>query len=340
MDRKREQGDQRRQASRARSIKGLLKKGLGQDRGGGTMRGKGLIVCPYSGLETPRDQCDMEHIVPRALGGRRGRGDILVRKKTNSDIGAKVDGMLLQDPDFSWARVRAGSKGNKGNDPSIHYRGYGGKDAVKNFFNPTVAPTHVFKKRLSLPPSVKEIRGKNQALTDLSDTVFVVGLHFQHLARLKFTIKTLLGMNRLLFSDQLHDHIDIPALQRLLVAGLGKTASASTSITKGVSGNGISYSDPVLPDLPASEITEMKRLKSILEIGQGCKILAEEAEGRLKWSVSILGKMVGTISIPENGRFLGETADKAAMLWELQRGGFASSAIEQPWCAQSCAPIR
>lgn len=294
------------------------------------MTKRGRVLCPYTGKLLARSECNQEHIIPRSLGGGRGRGDILVSKQINSLLGSKVDARLAKDYFFIWPRMTGNVKGAGNSAPEVYQTGYWGKDAVKNYYDENLRPTHIYRKTSSNEQLVAEIRAPNKPVGSVSEYAFLGQANLDSEARLKFTIKTLLGINRLLFQDGMNRSIDITNLQHLLLCGVEKQDRRAVVLSEGIKENGVGFTYPALSGIPTSEQKYLKALCKLLEVGNECRVLVQETSGTIEWSCAVLGTLVGSLSIKTHSKILTEVPAGMSLLLRRRNQGFEASTIKAP----------
>lgn len=287
--------------------------------------------CPYTGSWLQYDDTNSEHIIPRSLGGKSSKkGDIRVSNKANSDLGSKVDNALAKDPVFLFARSNAKTRSASGKRAELKFLGYYGENKDRDFHASNTRPTHQLLRDENEKYIVKELRSKKIIQDPLSKSAFLYELKIDHLARLKFCIKSLLGVNSLLFVEKLGQSIDIPELRHLLSAGLSKKSDIETVIVPERRINGIGYSDPFLLGVREEEAQVLKRIQTITEVGRECRVLLYQEGRSLFWSISVLGNLVGSIQIPVSGHVFREVSMGSGILLRLQPKGFVAETISLP----------
>ena len=256
--------------------------------------------CIYSGRHLPEDALSDEHAIPMSLGG--GRSTLIrVSKKLNNELGTKIDGAIANDPLVQFGRRDADARGHSRKPVVPRWKGArpwqsGPIDASPERLNvdfPATGSPEIYDRR----------SGKAVASNIFNRTALLVpNLQIDSDARLKFCIKTLLGVGWKVFGPKLLSSINTGALRTCL--GI-KEAPLSEPVR-------LRYLDPfVAPD----EHAYVKMIEQNLVRECATTILARENQTELEWSVSCVGHYVGSIVVQTNSRVLpAEIPDDGGLL--------------------------
>lgn len=80
------------------------------------------MYCIYSGKEISIEEATVEHIIPLSLGGSN-QFTIYVEKKSNSDIGSKIDGKFSQDLLIGLSQLPYDNRGHSKKPREVKIRG-------------------------------------------------------------------------------------------------------------------------------------------------------------------------------------------------------------------------
>lgn len=80
------------------------------------------MYCIYSDKEIDKSEATVEHIIPLSLGGNN-QFTIYVDKKSNSDVGSKIDGKFSQDFLISLSQLPYDNKGHSNKRQDVRIRG-------------------------------------------------------------------------------------------------------------------------------------------------------------------------------------------------------------------------
>jgi len=125
----------------------------------------------------------------------------------------------------------------------------------------------------------------------LANTGFVVPeWKIDHVARLRFTVKTLLGVGWKFFQTELLAAINVDQLQTLL------TADFALSPERGEGSLG--YADPFLIKPEHHDTHPLKKIEPALIRKGLTTILIREYDQTLEWSIACLGYLIGSVWVP------------------------------------------
>ena len=81
-----------------------------------------IMYCIYSGKEITPEEATVEHIIPLSLGGN-DQFTIYVEKKSNSDVGSKIDGKFSQDLLIGLSQLPYDNRGHSKKPKEVRMRG-------------------------------------------------------------------------------------------------------------------------------------------------------------------------------------------------------------------------
>jgi len=132
----------------------------------------------------------------------------------------------------------------------------------------------------------------------MADTGFIVPeLKIDHVARLRFTVKTLVGVGWKFFRTDLLAAVDMDLLRTVLTADFQITAEGREG--------GLTFSDPFLVMPEQRETHLLTKIEPVVVRKGQTTILIREVENALEWSVACLGYLVGTVSVPVKAPLIG-----------------------------------
>jgi hypothetical protein len=245
--------------------------------------------CIYSGRHLPDAALSYEHVISKALGGNRWTV-IRASRELNSKFGSAIDGPLSNDAMVQFGRRDTDARGHSGKKPVAVIQGarawkrgdpWGKGETRYRLEIPKGGPPTILdtKSRALLPPSI------------LSHTGFVVPeWKIDHVARLKFTVKTLLGIGWKFFQTDLLAAIDMDQLRGLL------TTNFALSPERG-EGN-IGYANPFLIKPEYRDTHPLKKIEPALVRKGLTTILIRECDETLEWSIACLGYLIGSVWVP------------------------------------------
>jgi hypothetical protein len=267
--------------------------------------------CIYSGRHLPDAALTYEHVIPKSCGGNRST-IIPAARELNSKFGSAIDGPISNDAMVQFGRRDAKARGHSGKRPVATINGarawkrgepWGEGETRYRLEIPKEGPPKIFdtKSRTFSPPSV------------LADTGFVVpNWRIDHVARLRFTIKTLLGVGWKFFQTDLLAAIDVDQLRALLTASLG--LSPEPGKVK------IGYANPFLVKPEDREVHPLTKIEPALIRKGETAILMREYDDTFEWSIACFGYLIGSIWVPLRAPLLkGDIRSKGGLRLVVRR---------------------
>jgi hypothetical protein len=265
--------------------------------------------CIYSGRFLPDAALTDEHVVPKSLGGFRSTV-IRASRALNSRFGTTIDARIANDPMVQFGRRDADSRGRSGKKPLAIIHGarawrqgdpWGEGDTRYRLEIPKGGPPKILdtKSRTYLPPR--------------PDMGFVVpAWKIDHIARLRFTIKTLLGVGWKFFRTDLLTTIDVASLRGILTTEFGLSSQRGEA--------GIGYANPFLIKPEHRDNHPLNKIEPVL-IREGLTtILIREYDRTLEWSIACLGYLVGSVWVPSRSPLLrGDVQPKGGLRLVIKR---------------------
>lgn len=199
--------------------------------------------CIYSNQFLPKERLNIEHIIPKSLGGSDDF-TILVDKQKNSILGSEVDGQYVNDPLVKLKLIHTNHKGHSKKEQELHLK----KSSINNnpvslkfrksgidIYDP-IAKKHIYPSGESIKTSMtinRETRIKFIAKVALATGYFILGENFvkyadhETLRKFIFSPKVLNSNFDLKFIDSLlkiqeKDKTQVQ-LNSLLISHLGGT---------------------------------------------------------------------------------------------------------------------
>jgi len=245
--------------------------------------------CIYSGRHLPDATLNYEHVISKALGGYRSTV-IRVSRELNSKFGATIDGPIANDAMVLFGRRDADSRGHSGKKPVAVIKG------ARAWKRGDPLGEGETRYRLEIPasgsPTILDTKSRAQLSPSiLANTGFVVpDWKIDHVARLRFTVKTLLGVGWKFFQTDLLSAINVDQLRALL------TADLALSPERGEGSFG--YADPFLIKPEHRDTHPLKKIEPALIRKGLTTILIREYDQTLEWSIACLGHLVGSVWVP------------------------------------------
>jgi hypothetical protein len=149
------------------------------------------------------------------------------------------------------------------------------------------------------PPTIYDTKTRaHLSPAILSNTGFIVpNWEIDHIARLRFTVKTLLGVGWKFFQTDLLAAIDVDQLRPLLTRDFVLSASHSECPLR--------FSDPFLIKPEDRETHPLTRISPALIRNGVTTILVRYFDHTLEWSIACLGHLVGSVWVPCRESLLG-----------------------------------
>ncbi len=239
--------------------------------------------CVYSGASLPKSKLSEEHVLPKSLGGC-GSLKINASKHLNNLFGTQIDGKIAKDIFVLFKRRDLDLLGHSKKAPTPIWRNLATFEkgmGVENLFGPYICSFEKSGPRIihqrTRKPAPKEI---------FPGKALAVHLDIDHVARLKFCLKTLLGVGWVVWDDKIERAVDIEFVRRTLIEDV--------YIAETIGLGGLGYSDEIL-DPDSAKLAHIK--KSLLFENMNTFLL-EVMEGELRWSVAVLGILLGSITLP------------------------------------------
>jgi hypothetical protein len=237
------------------------------------------VWCPYTGKKLARRLASSEHVIPLALGGCNEL-TILVDSKCNSQFGAKIDGVLANDPLIMFRRSATGTKGHSGRQPLPRFKGtFEGRPAQVTFHPGQQSLPQIWdaKTQRDVPESV--VAGKD----------FGVQMTVERFSRLRFVAKVSLAAGYLIYGDLFRNNVK-HAEPRLLAQTEDWMSIASRPIKT-------RFLDRFAS--PMEQCAGKERdIQLFCEATSWSLIVAVPTSQSLIISVGILGHFVGSLNIP------------------------------------------
>lgn len=260
-----------------------------------------------------------EHVIPKSLGGFRSTV-IRASIRLNSHFATRIDGPVADDPLIIFGRRDARARGHSRKDPLPRLRG------ARAWKRGEALPGGEARYTVEIPGSgqakVWDRRAGAYLRGDVfKDTAFFIeDWKIDHLARLRFAVKTLVGVGWKLFHTDLLDSLDMDFLRAILSPDTDPEASVSGRLT---------FSDPVLATQDPEEQRALKDLEQALVREKITTILMREFDGDLEWSVACVGHLVGTIRVPVKVPLLrGDVKPRGGIRLEIMREGLRPVLVE------------
>ena len=251
--------------------------------------------CIYSGQHLPDAALNEEHVIPKSLGGYRSTA-IRASRNLNSHFATTIDGQIANDPMVQFGRRDADARGHSKKKPRAIIRRarswkpgdpWGEGDTRYTLEIQTSGPPKIFdtKTQQFLPPNI------------LTNMAFVIpDWKIDHIARLRFVLKTLLGVGWKFFRTDLLSAIDTDKLRSFLTTNI----SLSTERHEG----SLTYADPFLVEPEHQGFLNLKKVEAELIRPGQTTILIRSYDERLEWSIACLGHLIGSICVPCRGSLL------------------------------------
>lgn len=277
--------------------------------------------CIYSGRYLPDAALNYEHVISKALGGYRSTV-IRVSRELNSKFGSMIDGRIANDAMVQFGRRDANARGHSGKKPIAIIEG---ARAWKRGDPWGEGETRF---RLEIPKNgpftILDTKSRAQLSSNtLADTGFVVPeWKIDHVARLRFTIKTLLGVGWKFFQTDLLTAVDVDQLRALL------TADFALSPERGESNFG--YANPFLIKPEHRDVHPLKKIEPALVQKGLTTMLIREYDQTLEWSVACLGYLVGSVWVPLRASLLKDAAEPRGGLRFVVRPDHLESQLVAP----------
>ncbi len=267
--------------------------------------------CIYSGRSFPDAALTYEHVVPKSLGGFRSTV-IRACRALNSAFGTTIDARIATDPMVQFGRRDANARGRSGKKPLAIINGarawrpgdpWGEGETRYRLEIPGGGPPKILdtKSRTYLPPSI------------LSETGFVVpSWNIDHVARLRFTIKTLLGVGWKFFRTDLLTAIDVEPLRQILTTECGLSPQPREG--------GLGYANLFLIRPEHRDTHPLNKIEPALVRKGLTTILIREYDQTLEWSIACLGYLVGSVWVPLRAPLLrGDVQSKGGLRLVIRR---------------------
>jgi hypothetical protein len=251
--------------------------------------------CVYSGLHLPDTALSEEHVIPKSLGGYRSTV-IRSSRRLNSLFASTIDARVAHDGMVQFGRRDANARGHSGKKPVARI-----PEAMA--WQPG-APWGQGDTRYTLEipkhglPSVYDRKfGKHVPYP--SGTGFVIPRwKIDHPARLRFTVKTLLGIGWKVFGGDFLTAVDLDLLRWVLTADFQMTTDSRERATGDVPEKGkLIYVNPFLVPCEQREIHPLTKIERVLVRKHQTTILIRQLDDTLEWSVACLGYLVGCVRV-------------------------------------------
>lgn len=275
--------------------------------------------CIYSGRHLPDAALSPEHVISKALGGNRWTV-IRASRELNSKFGSAIDGAVANDIMVKFGRRDADARGHSGKKPVAVIEGarawkvgdpWGQGETryrleIPKSGSPTIFDT---KNRVFLPPTV------------LSHTGFIVPeWTTDHVARFKFTVKTLLGIGWKLFQTDLLAAVDADQLRSILTANLLLSPRSDECR--------IFYADPFLIETKHHDTHPLNKIQPALVLKGSTTILIREYDETLEWSIACLGHVIGSVWVPLRAPLLkGDARPRGGLRLVVGRDGLEKQLV-------------
>lgn len=233
------------------------------------------MYCIYSGKEIEEKDSNIEHIIPKSLGGC-DEFTIRVSEKINSKVGSQIDGRLTQDFLVALNRIKLGNRGHSNKPPiyKVPSRAENGEPLISTFTSEEL----VFydpKENIYI-----QSPGKVQMRTSINLDL-----------RKKFVAKVALSVGFFLFGKEFEDYTDCEDLRMLI-----KNERIEEVVRKYPEKfNGIRFYDSLMK-IKDSDKPMVDTYKMFCEHNGKSNVLWTYSPKSIIVHVAILGKFVGLIN--------------------------------------------
>lgn len=248
--------------------------------------------CVYSGKTLPDAAMNDDHVIPKSLGGNRAtviRASIAL----NSHF-AKLEARVGRDDMIQFGRRDAGVRGHsrKKHVPRLERAKIWKPDE----------PLQAGETRYNLdidrggPPIVYDTKtGKH--IPHPGNSGFVVPkMNIDHVARLQFTVKTLLGMGWKLFGTDFLSAVDVDPLRKVVTAEFQTRQPREVDYLDRPTEGGLIFLTPFLVRPDQRELYAASFERPMIRKDRSTMLIREE-DGVLEWSIACVGYLVGSIRV-------------------------------------------
>lgn len=263
--------------------------------------------CVYSGRHLPDEALSKEHVIPMSLGG--GRSTVIRASAVlNNRFAREIDARIAADPMVQFGRRDADARGHSRRSPVPRWT------RAQPWRNSDPMPTGHGRLNVDFPktggPVVYDTsKGRPVGRDVWNGQVLLTRLEIDVEARLKFCLKTLLGVGWRVFGPALLDAVPVEDVRSVLgVEGVNPTA-----------GLRMSYLDPLAVQEPAAR-RYVSALKGALVASGKTTLLLRQADGEIEWSVACVGHYLGSLVLPAYAD-LSDAPKTGGLLFTADRGG-------------------
>lgn len=250
--------------------------------------------CVYTNKSLYAGASNSDHVIPKKLGGNQST---LIRadKSWNSNFGSQIEERIAHDPLVSFGVRETQSRGHGNQIKNPRWKG-----AVR--WTPDMPlRTGIGSFELKFPQgatfAIDCNTGTMTRCGQFGEPAFVIwDLQIDHIARLKFTLKTLLGIGWKFFQEDFLKAVDVAFIRRALTNRI--------ALREGATEGWLSFSDGFLEKSAEGRAME-KRLQKILVRRDKTSVMLREQNGKLNWSIACLGYFVGSVWLPLTKSLLG-----------------------------------
>jgi hypothetical protein len=243
--------------------------------------------CIYSGNYLPDEALNKEHVIPQSLGGYNSTL-IRVSKSLNARFGTDIDGALNRDIMIEFGRRDAQTRSHKGN-----VRIPRAKKAQRWNKSDPWDKRHG-RYEIDFPkdglPKVRDTKnGQIVPSAVWSNGGFVVpNLQIEHDARMKFTVKTLIGLGWKLFGPDF-----LPAMHTEFL----RSIITNTKRKSGEPSQRLIFIDRYLIPREDQASHVLTKLKDVIVRKNQTAVLLREWDSTFEWTVACVGELVGSIRV-------------------------------------------
>lgn len=230
-----------------------------------------------------------EHVIPKSLGGNRATV-IRASRALNSRL-SKIDARVGHDGMIQFGRRDADARGHSRKKPIPRVTG-------ARMWKPG-DPWGIGEIRYNLdfdrngPPIVYDVKAGRHIAYPKNEGFVVPKWHIDHVARFKFTVKTLLGMGWKLFHTDFLNVVDVDPLRQALSTDFRTTDRREVDYGERPAAGKLMFLDPFL--VQPNEREAYTKFQNVIVRKHRTTMLIREMDGVLEWSISCVGYFVGSI---------------------------------------------
>ncbi|WP_083850370.1 HNH endonuclease [Rhodovulum sp. PH10] len=271
--------------------------------------------CIYTGKTWPESALSREHIIPRSLGGTHSP-TIWVNRKTNNVFGSKIDAKITNDPLISFGCRDADARGYSKKARIPEWRG-----AVRwGSGQPVGSGEGRYTLRFpSAGATAYDCRTRRFVPVASNGSALVIWrFPIDHVARLKFTLKTLLGIGYVLSPYNFSNCLDADFIRNAL--------NAPISLSENHKEGGLSFTDSFLDNTVEGRARDLA-IRNFLERKSKTTALIHQTDSLLNWSISCVGYFVGSVWLPAANQLLPNVSNGDGLLITFDRLGSSVSHV-------------